>query len=178
MRDGLTHFEDWARGQGGGPHAKARKAGATPREVARDHWSFAYDPAADTITMGPFTISISAALPAANELQCAIYAAAQAIDRRNVTEVRSLALQALDAAAILHEPPQGPALVPDSHDPRAWLSFNLNSVPEGEREDLAQSVIKALADVDLRLSSQRYPQATDDMAERLALGESLIVERS
>ncbi|MDH6111292.1 hypothetical protein P3T36_003316 [Kitasatospora sp. MAP12-15] len=177
VRDGLTHFEDWARGEGKfGPQAAARKAGNAPRDVARDFWSFGYDPAADAVTMGPFTIPVSAALPAASELCAAIYSAARAVDQRSTAEIRSWTVQALTSAAIPCDPPQGPVLVSPGNDTRIWVSFNLSTVPESGRTELAAKVVAAVAGAGLRLTSQSFPQA-EDMAERLVVGEALRVER-
>ncbi|MFL4950581.1 hypothetical protein ACJ6WE_25305 [Streptomyces sp. MMS24-I31] len=175
VRDGLTHFEDWARGIGFGPQAAARKR-ATPRDVARYFWSFGYDPATDNVTMGPFTISVNEAVPAANTLCAAIYAAAHAVDQRNTAELRIHVVQALDDAAIACTAPQGPVLVSQGNDMRVWLSINLSTVPTGELGDLAQRVTSVLASTGLRLAPPTFPQA-EDITDRLVAGEVLRVER-
>ncbi|MDH6499500.1 hypothetical protein [Streptomyces sp. SAI-149] len=177
VRDGLTHFEDWARGMGKfGPQADARK-NADPRDVARDFWSFGYDPATDTVTMGPFTISVSAAVPAANALCDAIYAATRAVDQRTTAELRDQVVQALADATIPCTPPQGPVLVSQGHDTRVWLSLNLSSVPEGEHKGLAERVAKVMTLAGLRLTSSAFPEA-QDIAARLVANEPLRVERN
>ncbi|MDX3242485.1 hypothetical protein [Streptomyces sp. ME18-1-4] len=176
VRDGLTHFEDWARGRGGGPQADARKA-ADPRDVARDFWSFGYDPVTDTVAMGPFSISVSAAVPAANALCAAIYAATRAVDQRSTAALRDQVVQALTDATISCTPPQGPALVSRGHDMRVWLSLNLSSVPDAEPKELAERVAAVMTHAGLRLTSSAYPQA-QDIAARLVAGEPLRVERN
>ncbi|MGW1064398.1 hypothetical protein ACWD4F_07790 [Streptomyces aureus] len=176
VRDGLTHFEDWARGTGGGPQKDARKT-ADLRDVARDFWSFGYDPITDTVTMGPYSISVSAAVPAANALCDAIYAATRAVDQRTTAELQAQVIQALTDAAIPCAPPQGPVLVSQGHDTRVWLSLNLGSVSDAEHEELAERVAKVMAHAGLRLTSSAFPQA-QDIAARLAAGEPLHVERN
>ncbi|MEV6379060.1 hypothetical protein AB0M31_06515 [Streptomyces sp. NPDC051773] len=176
VRDGLTHFEDWARGEGGGPQKDARKT-ADPRDVARDFWSFGYDPVTDTVTMGPFTISVSAAVPAANALFDAIYAATRAVDQRSTAELRDQVVQALTDATICCTPPQGPVLVSQGHDMRVWLSLNLSSVPDSEHKELAERVAKVVTNAGLRLTSSVFPEA-QDIAARLVANEPLRVERN
>lgn len=56
MRDALMHFDKWSRGKGRGPQAARRNAGQAVREVARDYWRFGYDPAAGTVSFGPYVI--------------------------------------------------------------------------------------------------------------------------
>jgi hypothetical protein len=174
VRDGITHFEDWSRGQGQGPQRVARDAGAVPREVARDHWSFGYDPVIDNVTMGPYTFSVAAALPATAELCDAIYAAACAVDARNTAEIRQQTVQALTDAAIGCEPPAGQVLVSPGGDLRIWLSLVLAALPEDDGIGVAERVVTAISDAGLRLESSTYPQAVD-MAQRMADGETLRV---
>ncbi|MFC8671527.1 hypothetical protein ACFUEN_02490 [Streptomyces griseorubiginosus] len=176
VRDGLTHFEDWARGEGGGPQKDARKT-ADPRDVARDFWSFGYDPVTDTVTMGPFTISVSAAVPAANALFDAIYAATRAVDQRTAAELRDQVVQALTDATIPCTPPQGPVLVSQGHDMRVWLSLKLGGVPDAEHKELAERVVTVMAHAGLRLTSSTFPEA-QDFAARLVADEPLRVERN
>lgn len=173
VRDGLTHFEDWARGKGGGPQAVARKVG-TPRDVARDFWSFTYASATDTVTMGPFTIPVSAAIPAATELCAAIHTAARAVDVKNAAEVLSRTIRAITGAGIPCDGPKGPVVVSPDDDTRTYVFFNLSTIPEIERTGLAARVIAALAGAGLQLRSQSFPQARDAQ-ERLVVGEALLV---
>ncbi|WP_328826108.1 hypothetical protein OHT77_01725 [Streptomyces sp. NBC_00252] len=176
VRDGLTHFEDWARGRGGGPQKDARKT-ADPRDVARDFWSFGYDPVADTVTMGPFTISVSVAVPAANALFDAIYAATRAVDQRSAAELRDQVVQVLTDATISCTPPQGQVLVSQGHDMRVWLSLNLSGVPDEELKELAERVATVMTNAELQLTSPAFPEA-QDIAARLADDEPLRVERN
>ncbi|WP_256726548.1 hypothetical protein [Streptomyces acidiscabies] len=177
VRDGLTHFEDWARGQGGGPQSDARKKNAVLRDVARDFWSFGYNPAADTVTMGPFAFSVSAAVPATEALCTAIYAATREVDQRTTAELHAEVVQALTAATIPCAPLQGPVLVSQGQDMRIWLSFDLNRVPDEERGDMALRVATAIGGAGLRLTSSTFPEA-QDVTERLVAGEVLRVERN
>ena len=53
MRDGLMHFEDWARGRGRfGPQKAAREKGVAERDVARMFWGFGYDPITGMVSFG------------------------------------------------------------------------------------------------------------------------------
>jgi hypothetical protein len=56
VRDALMHFDEWSQGEGRGPQKDRVKAGEALRDVAREYWGFAYDPAAGTICLGPYTI--------------------------------------------------------------------------------------------------------------------------
>jgi hypothetical protein len=126
--------------------------------------------------MGPFTISVSAAVPATNALCDAIYAATRAVDQRSTAELRHQVVQALTDATIPCTPPQGPVLVSRGDDMRGWLSLNLSSVPDAEHKDLAERVATVIARAGLRLTSSAFPEA-QDTAERLVAGEPLRVER-
>jgi hypothetical protein len=53
MRDALMHFDAWSHGEGYGPQKERRQAGEALRNVAHAYWGFAYDPIADTISLGP-----------------------------------------------------------------------------------------------------------------------------
>jgi len=89
MRDGLMHFEDWARGTGRGPQRDQRQAGIAERDVARMFWGFGYDPNTGTVFFGPFAIDVEVAARAADELARAIYLAAHEVDRRDTATVRA-----------------------------------------------------------------------------------------
>jgi hypothetical protein len=86
MRNALTHFEDWSRGEGLGPQRKVIMAGGRQRDVARDYWGFGYDPSTRRIRLGPNQIEVEAAVRAASDLHWAIYAAAVEVDRARTTE--------------------------------------------------------------------------------------------
>ncbi|WP_256176744.1 hypothetical protein [Kitasatospora aureofaciens] len=176
IRDGLTHFEDWARGTGRGAQATARKNGSTEREVARDFWSFGYDPSADTVTMGPFTISVPAAETATRQLHAAIYTAARSVDLARALAVRAEAAEALTAAGITHTPPDGQVLLSPGADLRVWLSLNLPGDQAQLRHDVAQRTIAAITAAGLALASNSHPQA-HDLHDRLAGAEALLVQR-
>ena len=80
MRDGLVHFEDWSRGQGGGPQKARRKAGESERDIAMVYSGFGYNPGDGTISNGPFSIDIDTAERESADLASAIYLAGCAID--------------------------------------------------------------------------------------------------
>lgn len=53
MRDGLVHVNEWALGEGrSGPQRELRKSGEAERDVARRFWGLAFDPQAETVTVG------------------------------------------------------------------------------------------------------------------------------
>ena len=69
MRDGLMHFDEWSRGEGKyGPQRERRRAGELARDVARECWSFGYDPASGVVWFGPYSIDVGAAEHAAVQL--------------------------------------------------------------------------------------------------------------
>ncbi|MFC1419833.1 hypothetical protein [Streptacidiphilus cavernicola] len=116
---------------------------------------------------------MAAAVPATHALGDAIISAARAVDQYKMVQLRATTVQVLVRAQIGCQAPSGPVLVSLGNDLRIWVSFNLGTVSENDRSDLAEGVVKALVDAGLRLSSQMYPQA-EDMAERLTLGEMLV----
>lgn len=81
MRNALTHFDDWAIGQGHGPQRKSIAGGAERRDVAWLYWSFGYYPSEQMVKLGPFEISAPTAFQAALELARAIQSAAMEVDR-------------------------------------------------------------------------------------------------
>ncbi|WP_199838119.1 hypothetical protein [Streptomyces scabiei] len=127
--------------------------------------------------MGPFAITVSAAVPAADALCTAIYAATRAVDQRSTAELRDQAVQALTDATIPCTSPQGPVRISQGHDLRVWLSFELSRVPDGQHKELAERVATAMGGAGLRLTSSVFPQA-QDTTERLVAGEVLRVERN
>jgi hypothetical protein len=86
MRNALTHFEDWSRGEGRGAQRKAIAGGGSQRDVARDYWGFGYDPSTRRVRLGPNHIDVETAERAAGELHWAIYSAAVEVDRRSITK--------------------------------------------------------------------------------------------
>jgi len=108
MRDALVHFDEWSHGSGKyGPQRKARDAGAALRDVAREFWSFGYDPSAGTVSLDPFRIHIDDADRAARELCHAIYLAARKVDENSTAELRTKTTTALTGADIACGPPAG-----------------------------------------------------------------------
>ncbi|MEO3977727.1 hypothetical protein [Streptomyces sp. CAU 1734] len=170
IRDGLTHFEDWSRGRGRGPQRDRTRAGATEREVARAFWSFGYDPAADTVSMGPLRIHVGAVEQAVHDMTRAIHTAARRIDLANAARVRDTARAALTAAGI------GDIQVSVGADGGVWL--RLPSGPgEPGRRDLAARAITEITAASLLLTSPSPPRH-DDLAQRLAAGEPLRLHRA
>ncbi|MFJ8406387.1 hypothetical protein ACIQ9K_38930 [Streptomyces microflavus] len=175
MRDGLTHFEDWSRGKGIGPQRKRIKAGDTPRDVARHFWGFAYEPRADTVTMGPYRIDVGAVEEAAGELALAIYLAAHEVDKRNTARLRDTAVQALTGARISCGPEEA-VRVSAGDDGQVWLSFTPGVLTgEPERQALAERVIAALTTSSLRLAGATTLQLAE-AATSLVGGQFLWVE--
>ncbi|MFF2041907.1 hypothetical protein ACFVVX_15880 [Kitasatospora sp. NPDC058170] len=176
MRDGLTHFEDWARGTGRGAQAAARRAGQSEREVARDFWSFQFDPATDTVAMGPFIIQVTAAETAAEQLHGAIYTAARAIDAARASAVHADAAAALTTQRITHQPPDGQVQLIKDRLQRVCVTLGRQTENSQSRHDLAARVVAALTSAGLSLASATHPQA-NDVTERLAGTDTLLVRR-
>jgi hypothetical protein len=177
MRDALTHFDEWSRGKGWGPQKDRVRAGETLRDVAREYWGFAYDPAAGTVSLGPYSIGIEAAGRAAVELSQAIYLAAREVDKKNASDVRTEALRLLAAAGIEVDTPNARLRISDGRDSRIWLSMNNEpGTDEHECGVLAEEVVAVLVDGGLRLMCPTEPQS-QDFVPRLARGETLWVER-
>ncbi|MFB7360464.1 hypothetical protein [Streptomyces gardneri] len=167
IRDGLTHFEDWSRGKGRGPQRARIKAGESERDVARAFWSFGYDAAADTVSMGPYQISVDVVEQAASQLAHAIYLAAHHIDMANATQVRDTAVQALAGAKITR------VRIIAGDTCAVLLSLDpADDLDEPKRLELAARVVAATENAALRLFSTTHPQHTD-VAQRLADGETL-----
>jgi hypothetical protein len=177
MRDALMHFEDWSRGEGRfGPQRDRRNAGEALRDVAREFWGFGYDPNAGTVSLGPYTIGADTADQAAKELSRAIYQAAREVDQANAAELLARAVKVLTTAGVSCSPAQGASLwVRVKYDSRAWLSLIAAGQCEGERRQLAEQVVDALADAQLFLVSIRQGEDLE-AAERLIRGEALFVE--
>jgi hypothetical protein len=82
MRNAITHFDEWAMGQGHGLQRREVDGGASRRDVAGHFWGLGYHAGEQVVRLGPFTIAVDRADSAARDLQMAIYAAAQAVDHR------------------------------------------------------------------------------------------------
>jgi hypothetical protein len=82
MRNAITHFDEWAMGQGHGHQRREVDAGASRRDVAGHFWGLGYHAGEQVVRLGPFTIDVAGAESAARDLHMAIYAAALAVDRR------------------------------------------------------------------------------------------------
>ena len=82
MRNALTHFDDWAIGQGRGPQKTGVTEGSEPRDVAAHYWGFGYSQNERVVRLGPFSIEVAKAVTAARRLEGAIYTAAQEVDRQ------------------------------------------------------------------------------------------------
>jgi hypothetical protein len=176
MRDGLTHFDEWSRGEGRfGPQRERRDSGAAMRDVAREYWRFGYDPDQATITFGPYTINVDIADRVAAELSWAIYLAAHEVDRQNTAELLLSVIGALSDAGILCDASDAIVKVSSGTDLRIWVA--LTATPdesEGERTLVAEQVVGVLTSHGLRLRSTNLA-VTLSAAERLVRGESLYV---
>lgn len=82
MRDALTHFDEWALGQGRGPQKAAQEEGWKQREIAAYYWSFGFHPGEGRVRFGPFGLDVAKAVEAARDLHQAIYEAAREVDRK------------------------------------------------------------------------------------------------
>jgi hypothetical protein len=173
MRDGLMHFDEWARGKGGGPQKKDVAAGKELRVVASTYWGFVYDPAKDTITLGPYVIEVEMAIRAATELAYDIYQAARAVDLWNAAELRAQTVDAIVAAGMSGELSDHILRVPKGHDTRVCVSLDTTAGAH-DLGKLSEQVVAALAVSGLRLASSIEPQSNNP-AERLRAGEVLYV---
>lgn len=171
IRNGLAHFESWSRGLGRGPQRELVQAGDERRDAARAFWGFRYDVTTDTVSMGPYQVSVIAAREAAAELASSIYMAARAVDAKRTADDRDAAAQVLtDAEA------SGPIQVSVGFDGRVWLSLDCAVVTEEtERHTVARRAISALAGAGFDVTSLGHIQA-DDLALQLAAGQALRVE--
>jgi len=176
MRDALTHFDEWSRGEGFGAQKRRRDSGAALRDVAREYWGFGYDPGAGTITLGPYTINVDTADRAAAELSHAIYLAAHELDKRDTADLRVRTVGALTDAGIRCDAHDPAVPISSGHDLRIWVS--LNAAPSNERESgrttLADHVVAALSSDRLSLHSTNLAESLG-AAERLIRGEKLRV---
>jgi hypothetical protein len=176
MRDALIHFDEWSRGEGrSGPQKQRRAAGTALRDVARAYSGFGYDPALDTITLGPYTINVDTAARAAAQLLYAISIAAHEVDQRNTSELRRKTTEALVDFGLQCDGPDAIVKVSSGHDLRIWLS--LNTAPganESERTALSERVVAALTRKGLRLESTNLAEVMGVVA-RLRRQEALYV---
>ncbi len=173
MRDALMHFDEWARGEGKGPQKKDIGAGKAVREVASAYWGFGYDPAKDTITLGPYVIEVTTAVRAAAALADDIYQAARAVDQRNAAELRARTVSAITEAGVSCGTAKDTLKVSRGPDPKVWISLD-TSATEQDRQRLPEQVVAALATAGLRLVSFAESQSSNP-AERLRVGEALYV---
>jgi hypothetical protein len=178
MRNALMHFEAWALGAGHGPQKRRVAGGASAREVASEFWGFAYDPAIETISLGPYTISVDAVAGAIARLADSVHAAARAVDRRNAIDLSADAKNALAAEEIAtDEVLSFPRLVVGS-DNRLRLSLSLDDRnEEAELHTLADRVVRALHAANIRLICPEFPNERD-VADPLARGGALFCERA
>jgi hypothetical protein len=172
MRDGLMHFEDWARGKGGGPQKLRRAAGATLRDVAREFWSFGFEPGRGTVSFGPYRIDIGVADKAAEELAHAIYLAAHAVDRRDAAQLRDKVIATLKEAGLPAGPASGDLLVSSGNDLRVWLSIRTN-------EDTDAVLLRALANhAAAALAGAQIQLIVPNQAEPADVVEQLVGDRA
>jgi hypothetical protein len=95
-RDILTHFNEYAVGDGRLQRKLRKETGIDAAEAARRFWGGGYDPSTGEFIIGPHRIHIERALGAAHMLGDAIYAAAKEVDfaRERKAEVRAGVLAA------------------------------------------------------------------------------------
>lgn len=178
MRDGLMHFEDWARGMGRDPQKKLRDDHVSPRDVARHFWGFGFDPNAGTVSFGTYIIEIDVAERAATELRDAIYMAAREVDNRNTSERRAEILGALSGAGILYNSTDALLKVSPGDDNKIWLSLILDTdSEEWERRELAERIVSVMTEVGFHLEITNLLVELD-LPERLIRGEVLYVRPS
>lgn len=108
------------------------------RDIARAYWGFAYDPAVDTVSLGPYRIDIGAADSAAKELSWAIYTAAREVDKKKTAELRARTTEALTKAGIDVEPLSRGVMVSPGNDLRIWISLRITTgVADPSLQELA-----------------------------------------
>jgi hypothetical protein len=176
MRDALTHFDDWSRGQGFGPQKARRDAGEELRDVARAFWGFAYDPNDDAITLGPYAINLETAGLAAAELAHAIYMAAREVDKTRAANLCSRAIGAITSAGMPCNGPEDIVRVVAGPDLRVWLSLVTKAdSSELDYESVSARVVAALGSTGLHLVLSIQPQSRD-ACKFLAQGMALYVD--
>lgn len=177
VRNALMHFEAWALGTGRGPQRRRIAAGAPAREVASEFWGFAYEPHTETISLGPYTISVNAVTGAVARLVDSVYAAARTVDRRNAVDLGADVMKALTAGGIsTDEGPSSLRLIVGS-DNRLRLSLNsYGDADEIDRHALANRVVRTLRTVNFKVIWPETPNEAD-VAGPLARGVALLCER-
>lgn len=178
VRNSLMHFEAWALGAGHGPQKRRIASGASAREVASEFWGFAYDPATETISLGPYTITVTTVASAMARLADAVYAAARSVAHRNAVNLGADAKTALTTEGIsTDEASPFPKLTVGS-DNRLWLSMSSDGHDEEtERRALADRVVGALLAANIRLICPELPNERD-VAGPLARGDALLCDRT
>jgi hypothetical protein len=178
VRNALMHFDAWALGAGHGPQKRRVAAGAPAREVASEFWGFAYDPAIETISLGPYTISVNDVAGAVAQLADAVYAAARAVDRRNSLDLGADVKDALTADGVsTNKGSSFPRLIVGG-DNRLWLSLSVDGhAEEADRRALADRVVRTLRAANIRLICPEMP-SQHDVAGPLARGGALFCERA
>ncbi|MFF4880224.1 hypothetical protein [Micromonospora sp. NPDC000668] len=177
VRNALMHFEAWALGAGHGPQKRRIAAGAPARQVASEFWGFAYEPDTETISLGPYTISVNAVTGAVARLVDAVDVAARTVDRRNAVDLGADVKKALTAGGIsTDEGPSFPRLIVGS-DNRLRLSLNSDgNADEVDRHALANRVVRTLRAANFKVIWPEMPNDYD-VAGPLARGVALFCER-
>jgi hypothetical protein len=113
---------------------------------------------------------------AAHELCQAIYAAARAVDDKNIAERRSRAIEALEGAGLRFDAPSAVLKVSPGTDRRIWLSLNLpTDSGEEERQESSERIVAALATCGLHLKSTNLAESMEP-AKLLTRGDLLYLE--
>ena len=178
VRNALMHFEAWALGAGHGPQKQRIATGTAAREVASEFWGFAYDPAAESISLGPYTISVDAVAAAVDQLVDAVDAAARTVDRRNAVDLGADVKNALTTEGLSTDAESSFPRLIVGRDNRLWLSLTLDGrAEEADRRALAVRVVRTLRAANIRLICAEMPNE-EDVAGPLARGVALFCERT
>ncbi len=178
VRNALMHFEAWALGAGHGPQRRRVAEGVSVREVASEFWGFAYDGQNETISLGPYTVHVTAVGGAVAQLSDAVYEAARAVDRRNAIDLGREVKDALAAAAVSTDEDWSSTKLIVGRDNRLRLS--LDSVRAAEQIDryaLADRIIEALRAAGIKLIHLEMPNELD-LSGPLGRGVELVCERN
>jgi hypothetical protein len=171
IRDGLMHFDEWSRGEGKfGPQRDRRRAGDLARDIAREYWSFGYDPTTGVVSFGPYSIHIDAAEQAASQLCDDIYMAAREVDKKNTAARRARTIAALNRAGLVCDEPESLVQISPGADHKIWVSLRSH-----DDAGLAERVVSALAADGLQLMPT-MAAADGTSIDRLLRSEPLFVE--
>ncbi|MEV0897195.1 hypothetical protein [Actinoplanes sp. NPDC049802] len=177
VRNGLMQFEARALGAGHGPQKRRIAAGVSARVPASEFWGFAYDPSAETISLGPYTLSVEAVPSAVAGLVDAVYIASRAVDRRNAVDLGADVRNALTKCGISNDEGSSFPNFIVGRDNRLWLSLNCDGqAGEADLRAAADRIVLALHAAHIRIICSEMP-SEHDVAGLLARGGKLFCER-